>query len=43
MASESFSNLSMRLFGVPYQFPSAVDPRVSGISNQVGRRFMENI
>lgn len=41
--SKSISNLSMRLFGVPYQFPEAVDPRVSGISKDIGRNFTENI
>ena len=28
---------------MPYQFPSAVDPRVSGISTRVGKKFTENI
>ena len=41
--SRGISNLSMRLFGVPYQFPEAVDPRVSGISKDIGRNFTENI
>lgn len=42
MATE-LSKLSMRLFGVPYQFPDAVDPRVSSISSTVGKKFTENI
>ena len=37
------SNLSMRLFGVPYQFTPLVDPRVTGISSEVGKNFTENI
>lgn len=37
------SHLSMRLFGIPYQFPPIVDPRVDGISTSVGKNFTENI
>ena len=33
----------MRLFGIPYQFPPIVDPRVDGISTSVGKNFTENI
>jgi hypothetical protein len=33
----------MRLFGMPYQFPDAVDPRLSSISSDVGKKFTENI
>ena len=44
MASNTpISKLSMRLFGMPYQFPPAVDPRVSDISSSVGKKFTENI
>lgn len=34
---------SMRLFGIPYQFTSAVDPRIKGVSSMVGNKYMENI
>lgn len=34
---------NMRLFGLPYQFTSSVDPRYPGISSTVGRRFVDNI
>lgn len=34
---------NMRLFGLPYQFTSSVDPRYKGISDVVGRRFIDNI
>ena len=43
MAANRVSNLSMRLFGIPYQFSSAVDPRISGVSTTVGKKFTENI
>lgn len=33
----------MRLFGIPYQFTSAVDPRIKGVSSMVGNKYMENI
>lgn len=42
-SNKSLSNLTMRLFGIPYQFPSAVDPRVSTISSSIGKKFTENI
>ena len=41
--NKDISNLSMRLFGVPYQFTDIVDPRVSGISSEIGKNFTENI
>lgn len=41
--ANDLSKMSMRLFGIPYQFPPAVDPRVSGISTTVGKKFTENI
>lgn len=34
---------NMRLFGLPYQFTSSVDPRYPGISSTVGRRYINNI
>ena len=43
MAADNSSNLSMRLFGIPYQFPEAVDPRLSSVSKTVGTKFLENI
>ena len=33
----------MRLFGIPYQFTSAVDPRIKGVSTMVGNKYKENI
>ena len=33
----------MRLFGIPHQFRSTVDPRMSNLSTSIGRKFMENI
>jgi len=43
MATTGLSNLTMRLFGLPYQFPDAVDPRLSDISSSIGKKFTENI
>ena len=37
------SELSMNLFGVPYQFTETVDPRNSNVNNTVGLNFMKNI
>jgi hypothetical protein len=34
---------NMRLFGIPYQFHSSVDPRIPSVSTTVGRKFAENI
>ena len=35
--------LGMRVFGLPYQFPSEVDPRFSDISSNIGRSYLNNI
>lgn len=43
MAKTNISNLSMNLFGIPYQFPKAVDPRMALVSSSVGKKFTENI
>lgn len=45
MASKQnqLSKLTMNLFGIPYQFPAAVDPRVSDISSIIGKKYTENI
>lgn len=40
---DRLSKLGMRLFGIPYQFPEAVDPRLNELSNTVGKKFTENI
>ena len=40
---EQLSKLSMNLFGMPYQFTDAVDPRINGISKEIGKNFMEKI
>ena len=37
------TNLSMNLFGIPYQFPEAVDPRYKILSESIGKKFCENI
>lgn len=34
---------TMRLFGLPFQFREAIDPRVSKVSPDLGRKFLENI
>lgn len=34
---------NMRLFGLPYQFPDAVDPRIDGLSDTIGNNFLRNI
>lgn len=39
---KNVSNLTMNLFGMPHQFPAAVDPRVGKISEIVGKKFSEN-
>lgn len=41
--NEPSSALTMDLFGLPYQFPAAVDPRIRSINEYVGRRYTENI
>lgn len=40
---DQLSKLSMNLFGMPYQFPDSVDPRINGVSKEIGKNFMENI
>ena len=34
---------NMRLFGLPYQFTSLVDPRVKEVTGEIGRKYAENI
>lgn len=41
--SKDISNLSMSLFGAPYQFPKIVDPRVKGISSKIGKNYLDKI
>lgn len=41
--ADSLIKKSMRLFGLPYQFTSAVDPRLDGVSSTVGNKFLNNI
>lgn len=36
-------NVTMQLFGIPYQFLPSVDQRVPGVSDKVGRKFIDNI
>lgn len=43
MADQNLSKLTMKLFGIPYQFTPNVDPRVAGISSVIGKKFTENI
>lgn len=37
------SNLTPNLFGMPYQLPNKVDPRISDISSFFGHHFLQNI
>ena len=37
------SNVSMRLFGVPYQYNSTTDPRIDDINPQIGKQFLETV
>ena len=41
--SKDVSNLTMSLFGAPYQFPKIVDPRVKGISSKIGKNYLDKI
>ena len=36
-------NRSMQLFGIPYQFTDICDPRIPEVSNEIGRKYFENI
>ena len=40
---EQISKLSMNLFGIPYQFPPSVDPRIKNISKTIGKNYIEKI
>ena len=42
-SGDSLSNVGTRLFGLPYQFPKAVDPRVNDLSKVLGKKYLENI
>ncbi len=35
--------VNSHIFGLPYQFPASVDPRMDGVSKFFGRMFAENI
>lgn len=41
--TKSYINASTRLFGMPYQFMSSVDPRVDSISSTLGIEYCRNI
>ena len=41
VSGDNVQNLGMRLFGLPYQFTDAVDPRYEGINKTVGHNFAE--
>lgn len=41
--ADSLVKRNIRLFGIPYQFSSAVDPRIEGVSNTIGTNYMKNI
>lgn len=43
MADKPLLKLTTHLFGLPYQFPEAVDPRLDSISPYVGKNYAENI
>lgn len=34
---------NMRLFGMPYQFSDTVDPRYAGVSDKIGRSYIDKI
>ena len=36
-------NVTMQLFGIPYQFLPSVDQRHKNISDVIGRKFADNI
>ena len=40
---EQLSKLNMNLFGIPHQFPEAVDPRIGPISQTLGKNFIDKI
>lgn len=42
MANNSIKK-NMELFGVPYQFTDAVDPRLNNISSDIGHNYMNNL
>lgn len=41
--SENGLSVGMQLFGIPYQFLPSVDQRVPGVSDKVGRKFIDNV
>ena len=43
MSDTSLIKNSMRLFGLPYQFTHAVDPRLAEVNENVGTHFIRNI
>ena len=43
VSGDKLSEVTPRLFGMPYQFPDKVDPRVDSISKTLGRNFAQNI
>lgn len=43
MANNPLLKQTTHLFGLPYQFPDAVDPRLDAISPYVGKNYAENI
>ena len=36
-------NVTMQLFGLPYQFLPSVDQRMPGVSDKIGRKYVDNI
>ena len=36
-------NRNMRLFGMPYQFSELADPRYKGLSEKIGRSYVDKI
>lgn len=43
MANKNLLDVTMHLFGMPYQFPNAVDPVESVVHEKIGKKFAENI
>lgn len=43
VTGDKASKVGMKMFGIPYQFSDAVDPRYKELNETVGRNFTENI
>ena len=43
MANTTMYKVGLRVFALPYQFPDAVDPRYTDLSETMGRSYLRNI